>query len=232
MAVLEDQPGLEVDVVVDGTTLTEFNSDEDETTVNTITKYIVARSGTNFEVRCRFTTGRIFKKPNLAHETTTIMSGARYEEGGHFFLEKFAFSQLDITDNDHTLDCKNLTQTLSALGQLEIRVWWISVGRRGKNREKINVQDIGKKALKGRAVSHNMSLQNREATKAFKTSNTTYLEKDPFATFVFKYRSTDALKALYIIPRSPTPVALENRPIDVLTPEEMRASKTTTCITK
>lgn len=60
----------------------------------------------------------------------------------------------------------------------------------------------------------------------------------PFATSTFKYRSlgpyyllrayaclltsTAALKSLGIIPRSPSPVPLEERHIDTLTPAEMR----------
>jgi hypothetical protein len=64
-------------------------------------------------------------------------------------------------------------------------------------------------------------------------------QKSPFATFVFKYRSRgrassdtsytlhlmlslDALKSLMVIPRSPSPVPLEDRDIATLTEAEMR----------
>lgn len=44
----------------------------------------------------------------------------------------------------------------------------------------------------------------------------------PLAVFVFRYRSMSALKAACIIPRTPTPVPLEERPIDELTEDELR----------
>ncbi|KAK3069673.1 hypothetical protein LTR53_011790 [Teratosphaeriaceae sp. CCFEE 6253] len=44
----------------------------------------------------------------------------------------------------------------------------------------------------------------------------------PVANFVFKYRSRSALQALHVIPRTPTPVPLEERPVDELSMEEMR----------
>jgi len=73
------------------------------------------------------------------------------------------------------------------------------------------------------------------------TANTEYIDErgSPFATFNFRYLSTgktqimameaithtsriDALRALCIIARSPGPVSLEDRPLEELSPEEMR----------
>jgi hypothetical protein len=72
-------------------------------------------------------------------------------------------------------------------------------------------------------------------------SNFSHVDRNqmPFATFVFKYRSggrdssdtsyalhlilsLDALKSLMVIPRSPSPVPLEDRDIATLTEAEMR----------
>ncbi|THY04794.1 hypothetical protein D6D02_07885 [Aureobasidium pullulans] len=45
--------------------------------------------------------------------------------------------------------------------------------------------------------------------------------QNPAATFVFFYRSKTSLKELMIIPRTPSPVPLEDRPEEELNPEEM-----------
>lgn len=47
-------------------------------------------------------------------------------------------------------------------------------------------------------------------------------KRHPFAIFTFRYRSKKALQAEYIVPKSPTPVPLEDRPIEELTPDELR----------
>ncbi|KAK4561820.1 hypothetical protein LTR86_004499 [Recurvomyces mirabilis] len=46
--------------------------------------------------------------------------------------------------------------------------------------------------------------------------------KSPFATFIFKYRSRHDLQVEGIIPRSPSPVPLEERDPDSLSAEEAR----------
>lgn len=46
--------------------------------------------------------------------------------------------------------------------------------------------------------------------------------RNPFATFTFKYRSRKDLQIEGIIPRSPSPVPLEDRNRDTLTAEEAR----------
>ena len=64
--------------------------------------------------------------------------------------------------------------------------------------------------------------------KAEPTAPTTYVSveypwgPDPFATYTFKYRSHRDLQIEGIIPRSPSPVPLEERDPDTLTPEEAR----------
>ncbi|KAK5116641.1 hypothetical protein LTR62_007315 [Meristemomyces frigidus] len=44
----------------------------------------------------------------------------------------------------------------------------------------------------------------------------------PFAELVFNYRSRSALQALHIIPRSPSPVPIEERDINELSMDELR----------
>lgn len=39
---------------------------------------------------------------------------------------------------------------------------------------------------------------------------------------IYRYRSKAALQKEHIIPRTPSPVALENRPLETMTPDELR----------
>lgn len=48
------------------------------------------------------------------------------------------------------------------------------------------------------------------------------LDADPVAVFRFKYRSQKSLRELLVIPRTPSPVPLEERPIEELSIEELR----------
>ncbi|KAK5688776.1 hypothetical protein LTS10_000754 [Elasticomyces elasticus] len=70
---------------------------------------------------------------------------------------------------------------------------------------------IPEKNLKGMALSH----QAVEPTSLVHKG-------PPIATFIFKYRSRGALQALHVIPRTPSPVPLEERPVEELSMEDMR----------
>ncbi|KAI4950520.1 hypothetical protein J4E91_004403 [Alternaria rosae] len=48
------------------------------------------------------------------------------------------------------------------------------------------------------------------------------ITESPFATFDFKYRSVNALRALGLIPREPIPLPLEERPEEELSQDELR----------
>jgi hypothetical protein len=48
------------------------------------------------------------------------------------------------------------------------------------------------------------------------------LDAGPVAVFRFKYRSQKSLKELLVIPRTPSPAPLEERPIEELSIEELR----------
>ncbi|KAL1597399.1 hypothetical protein SLS59_007429 [Nothophoma quercina] len=60
------------------------------------------------------------------------------------------------------------------------------------------------------------------ATEKINWVITEKVDRGPFATFYFKYRSLHALQTLGIIPREPTPVPLEDRPGEDLSAEEFR----------
>lgn len=49
-----------------------------------------------------------------------------------------------------------------------------------------------------------------------------FVAEEDIATFVFRYRSKSALQAEGIIPRTPSPTPLEERPLEELNQEELR----------
>ncbi|KAK0650601.1 hypothetical protein DIS24_g6712 [Lasiodiplodia hormozganensis] len=81
---------------------------------------------------------------------------------------------------------------------------------------------IPEKALKGRAVSHQVKLQASEPAKVREGYTFVPDSNGKIATFIFRYRSKSALQAEGIIPRTPSPMPLEERPLEELKPEELR----------
>ena len=55
MAVLDECPGLKVDIAVNNLPLQEWD-DEEESSPGTVTKYVEAQSGAEFEIRWSFST--------------------------------------------------------------------------------------------------------------------------------------------------------------------------------
>ncbi|KAK4951354.1 hypothetical protein LTR10_010327 [Elasticomyces elasticus] len=79
---------------------------------------------------------------------------------------------------------------------------------------------IPEKNLKGMALSHQAVVG---PPTPFQRPSFRAIRQGPaLATFVFKYRSRAALQALHIIPRTPSPVPLEDRPVEELSMEDMR----------
>ncbi|KAK5127441.1 hypothetical protein LTR85_006780 [Meristemomyces frigidus] len=101
----------------------------------------------------------------------------------------------------------------------------------GARKPVLEKDQVPEKNLKGKAISHQAKLaapveDPAPLVAAFTPPKDTrpiiMIDTEPFATFNFKYRSHAALQALRIIPRTPSPVPLEARPLDELTPDEMR----------
>ncbi|KAK4549810.1 hypothetical protein LTR36_005111 [Oleoguttula mirabilis] len=101
----------------------------------------------------------------------------------------------------------------------------------GAQKPVLEGDQVPEKNLKGKAISHQAKLTAPVEEPAPLLAGFTpprdsrhriLIDKQPFATFNFKYRSRAALQALCVIPRTPSPVPLEARPIEELTPDEMR----------
>ncbi|RMZ66093.1 hypothetical protein GMOD_00005162 [Pyrenophora seminiperda CCB06] len=174
-------------------------------------------------------------------------AGTEHTEGNKAFLRKFCFSELTIgTANSYYIETwlmclddsaaptgsvsDNLMTDLKEIGEIKIKVMRVKNGRPSSCQDILrkDTKDLGEipeKALKGRSLTHQSTLKPPVARgKARQNVSCDYIDsiEKPFAVYTFKYRSRAALQSLLIIPRSPSPVPLEDRDVDTLTAEESR----------
>ncbi|KAL0261713.1 hypothetical protein SLS55_003143 [Diplodia seriata] len=161
-------------------------------------------------------------------------SGSRSLENGKWYFRTMAFSQVNIVDeNDQVQRSVAEAEAIKSLGEIKVTIWRCKVPRGSRPlspskypRRNFNfIDNIPEKKLKGRAISHQVKLgEAQDITNQF-TSNplpSKKIDGKPFAIFIFRYRSKDALKAECVISRTVTPEPLENRPVESLTAEEAR----------
>ncbi|TKA82298.1 hypothetical protein B0A55_01437 [Friedmanniomyces simplex] len=80
---------------------------------------------------------------------------------------------------------------------------------------------VSEKVLKGTALTHQATVGPAIPYVNYNTTQSVHTGR-PLAIFLFKYRSRAALQALHLIPRTPSPVPLEDRPVEELTIDDMR----------
>ena len=115
MAILRDQPGLKVEILVDGGPLQEYDDEDEEVVPTVVTKYIEVKSGVNFTIRYTFLPQFHIKhalvlqsyldgKPMGSHIrsedeirkcTSATMTGVREAIDGKCYERRFYFSQLN-----------------------------------------------------------------------------------------------------------------------------------------
>ncbi|KAH0006756.1 hypothetical protein KCU78_g12139, partial [Aureobasidium melanogenum] len=227
MAVLDGLPGVEVTVVVDGKDLHEYQDADMEDDEGTITKYIEAVDNANFAIRIKVT-----KDATFHVSTTDVSAGSDVfavdgVQIGARRLRKLKFNTLE-TVTEHGYGLPRDLERVKDLGKIQIEV----------NHETMIEQIpviyrkpdtgsegfISEKAIKGQAMTHSYSLDEetyREDDAPSWLVKPVMGFENPAAIFVFHYRSKASLKELMIIPRTPSPVPLEDRPINELSPEEM-----------
>ncbi|KZM22349.1 hypothetical protein ST47_g6512 [Ascochyta rabiei] len=227
MAVLPSQPAIEVSVVCNGAALQEYEDDEDAPNGTVMTKYVEAVSGAEFHVRwtitkpwpqytilfelwldqkytdSEFAQQKHFNDPSYS----STIEGATSMINGQSFLHKFCFAALTVDENKAGQLEKNIMQDIQKMGEITVKAYFVknlspsaTVDQALPNK----IEQVGKipeKALKGRTLSHQISLRAPQV-------------RAPYSTY--------ALKSLLLIPRSPTPVPLEDKDVDALSPEELR----------
>ncbi|KAK5134231.1 hypothetical protein LTR08_006774 [Meristemomyces frigidus] len=176
-----------------------------------------------------------YKSHEITNGKPRNMAKASAMEGGREGVKRFKFAELKISEGQPD---KQLLKKVAKLGIIEIRYYRVRYGPRiktsttrvardhAKTKPLLDDDTVAEKTLKGQAISHQAKLGEFEAIRPIKHSGFSqkciYLQDEPIATFCFKYRSTAALQSLGVIPRAASPVPLEQREVDDLSPEEMR----------
>jgi hypothetical protein len=122
MAISESHSTLKVEILCDGVPLQEHVNDDEEDSRTTVTRYIEAESGKNFEIHITLTrpfpthmviyhiyldgkwrSGRFPKDFGYNHQVEDHISGVRYPVDRRWFERKFCFSELDVGQCYHPL---------------------------------------------------------------------------------------------------------------------------------
>ncbi|EME38589.1 hypothetical protein DOTSEDRAFT_29615 [Dothistroma septosporum NZE10] len=181
--------------------------------------------------------GPILSKSDIRQGSAHKISAERVFSG-----DKYCFSTLEtVSDGKYVL---TEASRVKSLGKIEVTVSDVKrVAIAEKPTWELNSSQhvfISEKLLKGQAISHSISFTpSKDTTSPFSDARSNesspaqdydfwdtkpvHPRKSILASFIFKYRSIDALRAMLIIPRTPTPEPeepLEKRDPPTLTPAE------------
>lgn len=114
MAVLDDCPGLKVEICVGGRPLREYDDDDEEPAPKAITKYIEVQSGADFALLSTFSAPFPLQHgvqlrlcvdgaPELVYNLSAdqlrccyIFEGIEYEQNGQWMQKNYRFTELSI----------------------------------------------------------------------------------------------------------------------------------------
>ncbi|KAI7596034.1 hypothetical protein KC316_g99 [Hortaea werneckii] len=158
------------------------------------------------------------------------IDGVTENHDGKFLRRSFQFAEL--TTNDGASKGFDV-QRMKGLGEIRFEVRWCRAGKRvpDAGRSISGIRNTGpeaipEKCLKGRAISSQAVLGVGKPCTGGSCIEATYpYGTQPFATYVFRYRSHRDLQIEGIIPRSPSPqpgIPLEERDPATLSAEEAR----------
>lgn len=250
MAIFSAFPGLAAHVIIGNRVRKEYDvpADSIEDTPTSVTKYIEAEDGTAFQIQLRFY--RQFKylntdlcwrlrldgklvsetllfKQSIVHNYIIAIGSVYVGSDDKCFAKKFMFSALTTNDDPVKAKDEKLKGQVQELGQITIELHRVVIGEVSSpyfRQVDASLDSVPEKALKGKSISRKTDLGPGVPTTPPVTRQVDWIDPvdKPFATFRFRYRSMDDLKSEFIVPRSQSPVPLEERPVESLTAEEMR----------
>ncbi|KAI4841068.1 hypothetical protein E4T44_07866 [Aureobasidium sp. EXF-8845] len=185
--------------------------------------------------------GKVLHRPWKNNGGVFVRNTNRYKEGGSWKERDFMFADLVTTENGPS---SKPNPELKHLGTITIILHHSQAGQARASKARnfssqinnVRQERVHEKDLKGQAISSQIKLGEVRSIGERTVCNVTNLG-DAFATFNFRYRSrsefsqrrytstiltlVEDLQALCLIPRTPSPVPLENRPEESLTREEL-----------
>ncbi|ERF76048.1 hypothetical protein EPUS_01381 [Endocarpon pusillum Z07020] len=239
-------------ILVNNEAVLEYEDDTEATPdgpIPTAVKYVEAISGANFSIKFSLFPQSKFEG-ELAMQvyldgtmTTSVVircggssfdnncwkeDGAIVGRDNEWYLKKFKFADIVTGDTENHFTPKEMNAKYSSLGLIRVEFWRFdteytkSLEESARTIQNPQLGTVPEKALKGKALSLSASFGDTIPSRGRPECRGTYLDSIPVAAFDFKYRSRTALQQLMIIPRSPSPVPLEQKSIDDLTAEEAR----------
>ncbi|KAK3082362.1 hypothetical protein LTS18_004274 [Coniosporium uncinatum] len=228
-AILSGVKGLTATVLADGLVLREYDDPDADRHSKQSVQYIEAKSGAKFEIATIFSGDFPYRQHGRQNTKTVVIQRVHLQKrGGYIYNFKGILGRGPRDDADIRKISESRKKQIDAVGSIEMRLYRTHAASKSVSRTKCdNYADVGiipEKALKGRAISHKLAFGDGEPTTMPTTISTHDVDPSdkPFASFTFKCRSMQALKASFIVPRSPTPVPLEDRPVEELTMDELR----------
>ncbi|KAK7936126.1 hypothetical protein PG985_001621 [Apiospora marii] len=137
------------------------------------------------------------------------------EKNGKVVQRRLKFSSVTTVEDDQGDRVKRDKKKAKNLGVIEVQVFRIVLRevtsfQTGKATRRQDLE-LSEKALKGKVISHGASYGRLEASVPARNYESDDIPEDggPIAVYRFFYRSREALKQELIIPRSPSPPALQ-----------------------
>ncbi|KAF4541096.1 uncharacterized protein LTHEOB_8898 [Lasiodiplodia theobromae] len=247
MAIIPSIPGVQAHVKVNGKQVKEYADSSECHEDDSMVRYIEAVSGARFTIHCKvwhpydlqgqdirarvWVDGKRIKGCVITHDEHEERQGEMNVKGVKSFkdgkgtIAPMAFSELDIDENHKDIPSRKLHEKVTSVGTIRIEIERGQAKVKARRDRTTTMDEIGKiseKALKGKSLSHQVKLQASEPAAYSDVYSFVPDSEGEIATFVFRYRSKSALQAEGIIPRTPSPTPLEERPLEELKPEELR----------
>lgn len=242
---------IQAKIIVNRQPLQEHEDEEvEDENPDAVVKYIEATSGAKFGINIivpmsyRFSSDALLFEISLdgSYVTSEILprrprpwdvtfSGLETPNADEHYLRPFMFSEIKALEEGSIHMGRLQQDTLDAIGIITVKAFRATrtYGRVGNARHPNpkglgQITEIAEKQLKGANVTHTAKLGEKQKCNPRAPSEVDYTDDgdSPIASFEFKYCSRKALQAMLLIPRTPSPVPLELRPVEEWTLEELR----------
>ncbi|KAF2721461.1 hypothetical protein K431DRAFT_312528 [Polychaeton citri CBS 116435] len=248
MVVHPSFPGVDVMVAIEGKEAKELKDDTlEEDSERTITRYIEAVDGLPFSVKFKVDRSAEFKGDcynchiflDKKLVSGPIMCKSSVQKGKMYFecdgdiaagqKWPFRFSGLETTSSHGYGLAADLAQ-VKDLGRISVKLFHSKLGKSLGTSATISTPTLGRsrivseKAMKGRSIAlcadFGMPTQSRDIRIR---STTPVGHKNYDIRYVFEYRSRDALKAMCLVPRTPSPEPFESADFSHLSRDQILA---------
>ncbi|RYN76430.1 hypothetical protein AA0117_g5479 [Alternaria alternata] len=232
MAIVDEVPGLEIQIYVHGNPLREYVDQHAAVSEATSESYIEVHSNSAFEIHYSFKApfpvdrpvsmivtmdGKDIDEPlirpcELYNQEGHVSSGPISNDGRNWSTKSYRFSPLDIRECSENPIPEDLQKKIQLIGIITCEFYFLNNARRSAktkcvHKELEKLDTVNEKAIKGESLSHQAILGETEPAEEIEYYDAEYADGgEPFATFHFYYRSLAALKDLHIIERTPDPV--------------------------